>query len=1195
LQFSAGERFGDLLIEEEIGRGAFATVYRARDTVIERAVALKVVHRGHGVEGARRARMMLREARMMAALKSPHLVTLYRLHHPDEETYLFEMELIVGCSLEERLATKPPLTESEIRTILEGILRGLAVAHAHPILHRDIKPANVLLGEDGVVKLADFGLGHLIGSDSLSSQDGSRLTGTPIYLAPEVFSGRPASAASDLWSVGVVLYRMLSGRLPYESRTLPQLFVALANEEPAPLAPQVAPGLAALCMRCLTRDPEARIASAAEMLRLLCDPSEKEAPSTPLVLPTPSRLPQAPTMLGRQDERVRLRGVLETTIRSGRGSVALVRGEVGCGKSTLLQTLAEDARSLGMRTLMSPLAPIGGLRRALLRALRHDLGLSQPGSQVAIVASQERFGESATAIQAMLVGELPGTSQDRDRFTWSLEELLRALAAEDPLLLVLDDLHLANAEDLRLLLDVLRHLADAPVSIAAALRSDDLESSSAPDAGFVAALHDLQMRPGTTQVDLEPLPPEVIHALLEREAGGASFEVGLLEVVVGKAEGNPLYALEVLRELRRGGAAVAQDGRLTLSGHWDRSQLPRRFQDLVIRRVGLLSDDERMLLDVAAVDGVEFDGQAVTVVLGLPLLAGLQRLQRLQRQHGLVHAAGEGYRFAHVLYRDVVYDQIAPELRRELHRLLAEHLEGRGPDAAVEPERLGRHFERAGQAERARPYLLAAAKAAAARQDNLRALDLARRAGALGAATPPETVRDLATLLLALAACQSDLGRTEARDEIIDAVEAAGAALQDEPLRLRAAVVRSHFAFEQQGVSALDGAALEEAVARLPACREQGLALMGLARIALAGHGDAQGADVWAVRAEQVFRAHKEEAQLANLIAFRAIVARSLREPLRAEALLEEAGNLSRRLGRRTNAAIVDANLAHSRFLRGEFDGVEKILVRAKHVFALAGFDSRAGHTAVHLARLHYAEGKLPQALEETRQGLALLDDGTVSGSLAYALFERAPLLIAHGELEEAGAVIARLEAVAEGSGFSVARMQAHALRAQERALAGDMATARREFDTTLALAAEEGDPANCLDVAGRLAVALLLTDLEGAARLAALLPDHPEGGADEDDELQRVRLLVAAAAATEATPLDPAPLERAGKALLAAQLGERRAELRAVALWLVARAAWAAGDRSEARRQAQAALSAANALGHTLLRRHAEEMFLQT
>ena len=269
---ACGERFGDLVIEGEIGRGAFATVYRARDTLMQRNVALKILRSTSGSDPHDEERLTLREARLAGRISSPNIVTVYRVHDLGQGCWGVEMEYVDGGTMADLLRLRGRLPVEETLRLLRGILMGLHAAHEHGVIHRDVKPGNVLLGaSDGAIKLADFGLSRTVGDLKLSISSIDGFVGTPQYVAPEIIGGERATHASDLWSVGVIAYRALVGHLPFEASTLPDILDLIHKARPTPLPAWLPARLRAIVHSCLLRDPRCRPSTAPRVLAALED------------------------------------------------------------------------------------------------------------------------------------------------------------------------------------------------------------------------------------------------------------------------------------------------------------------------------------------------------------------------------------------------------------------------------------------------------------------------------------------------------------------------------------------------------------------------------------------------------------------------------------------------------------------------------------------------------------------------------------------------------------------------------------------------------------------------------------------------------------------------------------------------------------------------------------------------------------
>ncbi len=246
-------------ILERLGGGGMGVVYKARDLKLGRTVALKFMCPSR--EGNEESRIrFLREARAVAALDHPNICTLFEIRETDDGRIFLAMAFCPGETLRERLG-RGPLPPCEAIEMALQILDGLAAAHSHGIIHRDIKPGNLLLC-DGLVKIIDFGVARL-SDQSTITREGVAI-GTLCYTAPELLFEGGASPMSDLWSVGVVLYEALAGRLPFQASTVPQMVMAILKSTPAPLE-GVGPALGRIVERALARSPRLRYQNAEEM------------------------------------------------------------------------------------------------------------------------------------------------------------------------------------------------------------------------------------------------------------------------------------------------------------------------------------------------------------------------------------------------------------------------------------------------------------------------------------------------------------------------------------------------------------------------------------------------------------------------------------------------------------------------------------------------------------------------------------------------------------------------------------------------------------------------------------------------------------------------------------------------------------------------------------------------------------------
>src|SRR5262245_16540344 len=254
---------GDYELLEEIGRGGQGVVFRARQTSLNRTVALKVISLGQWASKAHLKRFR-REAEAAASLDHPCIVPIYEVNERDGSCY-FSMKFVEGGQLDE-VVRQAPMSIRQAAELIAKVARTVHYAHEHGILHRDIKPGNILLDAKGEPHLTDFGLARLVESESSVTQTLDVL-GTPSYMAPEQAVGNNAavSSATDVYGLGAVLYQLLTGQPPFAGGTTYETIKLLENTEPRPLRllnPKVDRDLSTICLKCLEKDPKRRYPSA---------------------------------------------------------------------------------------------------------------------------------------------------------------------------------------------------------------------------------------------------------------------------------------------------------------------------------------------------------------------------------------------------------------------------------------------------------------------------------------------------------------------------------------------------------------------------------------------------------------------------------------------------------------------------------------------------------------------------------------------------------------------------------------------------------------------------------------------------------------------------------------------------------------------------------------------------------------------
>ena len=593
------------------------------------------------------------------------------------------------------LTSSPSFDETRLRAALQQLTDGLHALHVAHKVHRDIKPDNALVTAQGRVAILDFGL---IGEEQ---QLESGVLGTVAYMAPEQAAGKPVGPAADWYSVGVLLYESLTGRLPFEGKPLEILADKQTRVPPAPssLVPQLPPDLDGLCVDLLRTEPSER-PDFAEIRRRLTPAASLQ-----------SEVEQSGGLfIGRHQEMEALYRALAQT-RNGQARTVLLHGESGVGKSATMRRFADQAleRTAGLVVLAGrcyehesvPFKAIDGLIDQLARILKR-----WPRSTVEALLPR-RAAVLLTAFPVLgLVPALaeipagPGTmaadpQEQRSRVFTALRELLGRMAERQPLLLLVDDLQWTDADSLALLAGVMSPPDEPALLLICTLRTG------------TPVLRGTWVDPERTSTKvqhlyLQQLAKEEALILAQQMAGSRGIpESERLQRLVEETGGHPLFIQELVRH--------------TLSHQDDGSP---RLEDALWARIGALPEAAQELLRLCAVMGSPLP-------INLAIQASSQQPDEVERSiarlrsanllraslHGRGNDPSAGGAQAvepyHDRVREVVVERLPPASRREVHLRLAEAL---ATAPASDPEASAYHFDAAGLPERAGPYALQAAE-----------------------------------------------------------------------------------------------------------------------------------------------------------------------------------------------------------------------------------------------------------------------------------------------------------------------------------------------------------------------------------------------------------------------------------------------------------------------------------------------------
>ncbi|MBI2804954.1 MAG: protein kinase [Planctomycetes bacterium] len=764
---------GDYQVLGELGRGGMGVVYQAYDRKRQEMVALKTLQR---LDPSSLYRLK-QEFRALAEVSHPNLVKLHELISSGHQIFI-AMELIDGDHFLAYLrsgggtpshqtidfvpshrdaaaglvqetvdaAIKPatsyalsPLQYDRLRAALRQLAQGILALHALGKLHRDIKPSNVMVTREGRVVLMDFGLAAELDYAGLHQSTEQHVTGTIAYMAPEQAASQAQSPASDWYSVGVMLFEALTGRLPFIGTPFQVLMDKQQRIAPAPseIAPGLPEDLESLCVALLSRAPESR-PSGPEVVQRLAD--NLAAEETLRVRPTPA---QKASFVGREVNLASLNQAFQA-MRKGHATVVRLQGRSGAGKSVLAQHFLDSLMRRGEAVVLAgkcyeresvPYKALDSLIDALSRYLRR---LPTLAAQALLPREVHLLARVFPVLQRVAaVMEAPGRAAEivdphevRRRAFAALRELLARLSDRNPLVLFIDDLQWGDLDGATQLTELLRPPEAPAVMLLACYRSEDADTS--PCLGILQrALERAGPALDQRQLVVEPLSHyearELALALLGRRDSASEAQA---DTIARESGGNPFF-VQVLVQCVGASVTVAESpaaGALALD-------------EVLWARIQTLPDEPRRLLEVIAVSGQPLKRADARQAAGF--IADEQGALAALRSGRLIRSSGsvdlEEVETYHDRVRETILSHLPGDVVMDLHCRIAVVLESAtaaanpgGAPLAVAPSSttatsareesgalktptskrvfdLAYHFDAAGDSERAFPYALAMA------------------------------------------------------------------------------------------------------------------------------------------------------------------------------------------------------------------------------------------------------------------------------------------------------------------------------------------------------------------------------------------------------------------------------------------------------------------------------------------------------
>ena len=745
-----GKVIGNYEIIAPLGRGGMGEVLHARDVRLGRSVALKFLPSATATDQTAIDRFFL-EARAASALNHPNIVTIYDIGDAEGVPFI-AMELIHGRTI--RAVASESLPLERLFEFGAQVAEALAVAHEAGIVHRDIKPENIMARDDGYVKILDFGLARVlpINTDAdaetqVATNPGTFL-GTLRYMSPEQARGESVKAATDIFSLGLVLYELATGKHPFEAGSQLATLHAILSQPALPLSHQrlgIPTAFETLVLRMLEKDPRLRPSAAdvhAVLSGLVGKASASPAAETVLL--------SAGHIVGRTKQIRELRNAFESAA-SGRGLMVCLGGEPGLGKTTLVEDFFADLSSRGAacavaRGLCSE--RLAGTEAYLpfleaLESLLHG-GSADSAARIMKVTAPTWYVQLAPltgedSSHERTIADTKSASQERMKR--ELAAFLQEISRLQPLIIFFDDLHWADNSTVDLLAYIGSKIGAMRLLLITTYRTSEL---LAPKHPLLQVKLDMQSHGLCREIPLGFLAPEDIDAYLALEFPEHQFPAELAAVIHAKTEGNALFMTDLVRDLRARSVLAEKQGVWTLVGSLAdiQTDLPESVRSMIQRKIDRLSDMDRRLLMTAGVQGLEFDSAVIAGAMNLDAAEVEDRLEALDRVHVFVRLLGEREfpdgsitlrcAFVHSLYQNALYSAVTATRRISLSSAVAQNLlDHYGDQSADIAADLALLFEAARDFNRAAEYFTTAGKNATAVCANHEAIGLFERAIAI--------------------------------------------------------------------------------------------------------------------------------------------------------------------------------------------------------------------------------------------------------------------------------------------------------------------------------------------------------------------------------------------------------------------------------------------------------------------------------